>query len=77
MIDIIFLSKEKKIIVELGDLSFINNLLSSLDISYQLKVSCYRLSVIGYLITDNQPMFPPARPHLEFQVGLRALVPNI
>ena len=38
MIDIISLSKEKKIIVELGDLSFINNLLSSLDISYQNKL---------------------------------------
>ena len=33
MIDIISLSKQRKIVIELGDLSFINNLLIDLNIS--------------------------------------------
>ena len=38
MIDVISLSRQKKIVIELGDLSFINNLLSKLNISEDNKL---------------------------------------
>ena len=38
MIDLIYLSKQNKIIIELGDLSFINNLLSGLELSQEYKL---------------------------------------
>ena len=38
MIEVISLSRQKKIVIELGDLSFVNNLLSKLNISEDNKL---------------------------------------